>query len=111
MSRQNTVHDALRGQAVVPGQASGRVKLARNIAEAGEIDAGTYWSSSPSARPTPFLGVAGGLVSESPTALWETCPALTADYGIPVIVGCECAMALSVDSRHFNLDGSNGTMA
>lgn len=99
-------NDVLFGRAVCPGLAAGRVRIAKSIAEAGEIENGDLLIvDSPGLAWTPFLALAGGFISER-DSLGEA--GIIREYGIPAVVNCRGIMASVRDGQRITIDGSNG---
>ena len=109
-----TVHAAalwesahFRGQAVSAGIATGRVRVARAVAEVGEIENGEILVvRSPSLAWTPFFGIAGGFVSEEEDGL--SIAPIALDYGIPAVVGCAGITGTFCTGDRITVDGSTG---
>lgn len=100
----------LRGLGVSPGVVVGRARVADTIQEAAEIEDGEILvvrASTPAW--TPFLAVAGGLVSEEECECWSQA-ALMRDYGIPAVVDCEGVLSAVKQGRKLRVDGSGGVV-
>ncbi len=100
----------IRGRAVSPGTATGRARVARTVAEAGEVESGEILVvRSPSLAWTPFLGVASALVCEEAGDLSIAPIALS--YDIPAAVGCSGAMSAFRPGTRITIDSSAGVVA
>lgn len=100
----------LRGLGVSPGVVIGRARVADSIQEAAEIEDGEILvvrASTPAW--TPFMAVAGGLVSEEDCECWSRA-ALMKDYGIPAVVDCEGVLSAVTQGRKLKVDGSGGVV-
>lgn len=102
--------DLLAGRAVCPGTAAGRARIARSIADAGEIENGDILVvDSPGLAWTPFLALAGGFISERESG----CPgevAMVREYGIPIVMNCKGVLATVKNGQRITVNGSNGTI-
>lgn len=98
----------LRGLGVSPGVAVGRARVADSIQDAAEIENGEILivrASTPAW--TPFLAVAGGLVSEENCECWNH-TALMRDYGVPAVVDCGGVLSAVTQGRKLKVDGRGG---
>lgn len=99
--------DELRGRLLVAGSAAGRARVVRSVADAGEIEVGEIMVVRCMSQAwTPFLGVAGGLISEMDC---DACPPTVArDYGVPILTDCAGVVAKMEAGRRIilNADGT-----
>ena len=100
---------ALQGRPSAPGVATGRARVAANVADAGEIEKGDILIvRSPSPAWTPFFALAGAFVCEEED---EACISeIAQEYGLPAVVGCAGAMASGLGGRRITVDGAAGVV-
>ncbi|MCL5104490.1 MAG: PEP-utilizing enzyme [Armatimonadetes bacterium] len=83
-----------------PGTFTGRTRVARTVAEAGDVEEGDILIvKSLSYAWTPFLAVAGGIVSEEESDPSSAVSLFVREYGVPVVSGCEGVMRAVDDGR------------
>ena len=100
--------DVLTGSTVFPGCASGRVRRARCIEDAGEIEPGEILVVDCATLAwTPFLAVADGFISESGSSQ-PGVESIIRTYCKPAIVGCKGIMDSVKDGDRITIDGLMG---
>ena len=104
------VEGVFRGAAASPGVATGRVLVARTIADASGIRNGDILVvDSIKLAWTPLLGVAGAIVAESGCE----CPSeslIAREYGIPSVTNCAGILAAVSEGQRITVDGSRGVV-
>ncbi|MEN6357337.1 MAG: PEP/pyruvate-binding domain-containing protein [Armatimonadota bacterium] len=101
---------ALTGRSVCPGSVSGRIRAARSVEDAGEIECGEVLVvESPSLAWTPFLATAAGFIAQG-ECLQPGVESIIRTYGIPAITGCRGALDALQNGSHVALDASAGVV-
>jgi pyruvate,water dikinase len=107
-SNQELDVTTLLGAPISPGTVTGRVRTARSIEEAGDIEIGDILVvESASLAWTPFLAVAGGFIAQG-ECLQPGVESIIRTYGVPAIIGCKGALGVLQTGRRVTLNGSTG---
>ncbi|MCE5315019.1 MAG: PEP/pyruvate-binding domain-containing protein [Armatimonadota bacterium] len=99
---------ALSGIGICSGTVSGRVRVARSIEDAGEIEPGEILVvGSATLAWTPFLAVAGGFICEG-ERMQPGVESIIRTYGVPAVIGCKGVTGILHDGLAVTLDGLAG---
>lgn len=98
----------LRGNPASPGTARGRVRVVRNLGEAGKVRKGDVLVAETTSPPwTPLFAVAGAVVTDIGGVLSHGA-VVAREYRIPAVVGTGVATSALQDGQIVEVDGDTG---
>ena len=107
---ENTDPNVLRGVAGSPGVYTGKARVVRSLAEAGDLDDGEILVCEMTLPPwVPLFSVAGAVVADVGGVL-SHCAIVAREFDLPAVVGSQVGTVVIKDGQTITVDGNKGVV-